>query len=264
MQFRRTNDQIMAYRHRPDTGPTLVFVNSLGSDQSLWDEVLDRLPGRATLTHDLPGHGLAALRPAGPTIDDMARDLTALLDDLGIGAAVLCGCSIGGMIAQTAAASRPDLVRGAILMNTAGRIGGAERWTDRIAKVEGDGLEAVADDILANWFAPGFRGAHPDTWTGYRTMLCRTPDRGYIALCETLRDTDLTDMAVTIACPVLCIAGEHDRSVPPDAVVALATAIPGARVETLATGHLPCLEAPAALAALIDRFIAALPGFARA
>lgn len=254
MQAITINKQLIAYRHRTGGGgPCVVFANSLGSDQSLWDNVIAQLGGGFdTLTYDLRGHGLSAVSQ-GYTVVDMADDLIALLDALGVRDAILCGVSVGGMVAQSVAARRPDLLRAVILSNTAVRIGTAERWNDRIAGVTANGIATIADTILENWFAPSYRNAKPDLWAMHRSMLCRTPTEGYTATCATIRDTDLSADVGAISVPTLCVAGAHDRSVTPDQVQALAAGIPGARCKVLAdVGHLPALESPVRMAALIE------------
>jgi 3-oxoadipate enol-lactonase / 4-carboxymuconolactone decarboxylase len=254
MQAATLNGHLVAYRHRKGGGgPCVVFANSLGSDQSLWDGVIAHLAtGFDTLTYDLRGHGLTGVAQ-GYLVADMADDLIALLDMLGLSHVILCGVSVGGMVAQSVAARRPDLVQAVILSNTAARIGTKDRWNDRIAAVVADGIDSIADAILDNWFAPTFRAAEPDLWALYRNMLCRTPAAGYAATCAAIRDSDLTAETGKITAPTLCIAGSADRSVTPEQVATLAAAIPGARLEVLENlGHLPCVEAPARMAALIE------------
>ena len=254
MQAITLNDQLIAYRHRTGGGgPCVVFANSLGSDQSLWDGLIARLGrGFDTLTYDLRGHGLSGLSE-GYRVPDMADDLIALLDALRLRAVILCGVSVGGMVAQSVAARRPDLLRAVILSNTAARIGTAERWNDRIAAVEKDGIAGIAEAILSNWFSEGYRAAHRDQWAMHRLMLCRTPDAGYAATCAAIRDTDLSVETSRIAVPTLCVAGDEDKSVPISQVEQLAGLISGARLEILkGVGHLPSLEAPERMARLIE------------
>lgn len=254
MQAITLNDQLIAYRHRMGGGgPCVVFANSLGSDQSLWDDVIARLGrGFDTLTYDLRGHGLSQASQ-GYTVIDMADDLIALLVHLGLRDVILCGVSVGGMVAQSVAARRPDLLRAAILSNTAPRIGTQARWNERLSAVEAGGIESIADTILENWFAQAYRNGNSDLWGIHRAMLCRTPALGYTATCAAIRDTDLNTEVGAISVPTLCIAGTEDRSVTPDQVEALARAIPGARLEIMeGVGHLPPLEAPLRVAALIE------------
>lgn len=59
--------------------------------------------------------------PKGFTLEDMAADTIASMDELGIKDSYMFGCSLGGMIAQNIAGKRPDLVRKLILASTMAR-----------------------------------------------------------------------------------------------------------------------------------------------
>lgn len=239
----------------PADGPALVFSNSLGTDLRVWDRLLPLLPsGWRFVRYDTRGHGLSA-RPDGPwRIEDAADDLAALLDALAAERAVVCGLSVGGQIAQSLAARRPDRVRALILMDTAARIGTRELWDDRIAQVRAGGIAAISDGVLARWFSPAFRErAEFGLW---RAMLERTDAEGYVRLAEAIRDADLTESTRALRLPCLALVGEHDGSTPPDLVAATAALVPGARCETLAgAGHLPGVEAPEATARRIADFL---------
>ena len=80
---------------------TIVFVNSLGSDFRIWDDVVDELQraGFGALRYDFRGHGLSDLGTPPKLIDDHARDLAALMDAAGVARAPICGVSVGGAIA---------------------------------------------------------------------------------------------------------------------------------------------------------------------
>lgn len=254
MEARTVNGQLIAYRHRTGGGgPCVVFANSLGSDQSLWDDVIARLPrGFDALTFDLRGHGQSGLSE-GFGIADMADDLIALLESLNLSNVILCGVSVGGMIAQSLAARRPDLLRALILSNTAPQIGTKERWNTRIDAIEAGGLDSIADTILDNWFAASYRDRAPDAVAMHRNMLCRTSAAGYTSVCAAIRDADLTADTARITIPTLCIGGTEDQSTTADHVSAMAALIPDACCEILEdVGHLPALEVPDRMAALIE------------
>ena len=53
----------------------------------------------------------------------LSDDLAALLDALETTAAIVAGISIGGMIAQSLAAARPDLVKALVLLDTGHLLG---------------------------------------------------------------------------------------------------------------------------------------------
>lgn len=249
-----------AERRGDSTKPALVFSNSLGTDCRIWDAVVAGLDDRySILLYDTRGHGLSDATPGPTTIDDHAADLLGLVDHLGIARFALVGLSVGGMIAQTVAARHPERVAALILCDTAARIGEAAAWDARIAAVEHDGLASIADAILDRWFTPAYRAAQPAALRGWRNMLTRQPAQGYAATCAAIRDADLRGMAATIAVPTLCVAGDQDLSTPPDLVRDTAELIPGARFDLIRdAGHIPCVEQPEALAALIGGHVSAV------
>ena len=264
MQFARVND--ITIHHQviggPAEKPVLVFVNSLGTDFRIWDEVADRLASDVTLlTYDKRGHGLSGLGSGVASMDDHVDDLTGLLDCLGIDNVILCGLSIGGLIAQGFATRRPQALRALILCDTAAKIGTTQSWNARIETIERDGIEAIADSVMEKWFTPVFHRDRPADLAGYRTMLVRQPVAGYAGSCAALRDVDYTEAARGISAPTLCVVGDQDGSTPPDLVRQTAALIPGARFEIIAgAGHIPCAEQPDALVSLVGGFIASLPG----
>ncbi|NQW11068.1 MAG: 3-oxoadipate enol-lactonase [Alphaproteobacteria bacterium] len=241
----------------PPNAPALVFSNSLGTDLRTWDAVIARLSDRfRCVRYDTRGHGLTDRGAAEVTITRLAADLAGLLDHLGIRETLLCGLSIGGLIAQQLIKDHPDRVRGLVLCDTASKIGTPEMWQERIDGIGKHGLDAAADGILERWFAPAFRSGKPAETAAWRNLLIRTPLDGYLACCAAIRDADLRADAARISVPTLCVGGAQDGATPPEVVRALAASIPGARfVELDQCGHLPCIEQPQALVdAMVDFF----------
>lgn len=262
MQFATINGTTLHYRTDGDAGdrPLVAFVNSLGTDFRIWDDVVSRLADDfALLRYDMRGHGLSGIGEPPYTIADHAADLAALLAHVGADDVIVCGISAGGQIALSLAARRPQLVRGLVLCDTAHRIGDRTFWNARIAAIEQAGIGSIAGAILGRWFAPSFAAERPAQLAGFRAMLCRQPADGYVGTAIAVRDCDLTDIARRIGCPTLCLVGEHDLSTPPALVRSLAALIPGAGYEIIAgAGHLPCVECPTALAEHIRAFVAGL------
>lgn len=263
VQFATVNDVILHHQliGGPADRPVIVFVNALGTDFRIWRDVVVRLAGDfPILNYDKRGHGLSDLGQVPYSMDDHVLDLAALLDRFDVKQAVVCGLSVGGMIAQGLHAKRPDLVKALVLSDTAHRIGTAEIWDARIESVETHGIESLADAVMERWFTPAFRRPENAAYNGYRNMLTRQSAVGYAATCAALRDADLTEAARGISVPTLCVVGDHDGSTPPDVVLSLAKLVPGARYEVIKdAGHIPCVEQPEVLAAMIRAFVDALP-----
>src|ERR1700759_1487808 len=97
-------------------------------------------PHFCTLRYDMRGHGRSAVPPGPYSIDDLGSDLVALLDQLGIERASLCGLSIGGMISMWVAAHAPERVERLVLCCTSALLGPAESWRERAQTVRAEGV----------------------------------------------------------------------------------------------------------------------------
>ena len=265
MQFARINDVTIHYQviGAPADRPVIVFTNSLGTDFRIWRDVVVRLAGEFPIVlYDKRGHGLSDVGQLPSSIADHATELAGLLDLLSVKKAVVCGLSVGGLIAQSLYQRRPDLVSALILCDTAHKIGTAESWNARIAAVEKNGIGSIVDAIMERWFTPAFRRPENTAYSGYCNMLTRQPVEGYVAACAAIRDADFTETAKTITVPTICVVGDQDGSTPPDLVLSTAKLIPDARYEVIPNcAHIPCVEQPEALTAVIRAFLTSItPG----
>lgn len=238
-------------------GQPVVFANSLGTDLRVWDPLLPHLPGGLRIVRfDMRGHGLSDAPDGDYFMGDLVGDAAALMDALGVRGALFVGLSIGGVVAQGLAAERPDLVRAAVLSNTAAKIGTEASWRDRMKTVRDHGIAAIADGVLQLWFTRRFHADRADELALWRNMLVRTPLAGYLGCCAALAHTDLRESTAGLRLPVLAIGGSEDGSTPPDLVRETAESIPGARFELIrGAGHIPPVETPAAMARLLAAFL---------
>lgn len=259
MAFANINGTVLHHEYltEDENAPVLILVNSLGTDFRIWLPLLDELTEEwSILLYDKRGHGLSGTGTLPYSIEDHADDLIGLARHVGIKKAVICGLSVGGLIAQSVYLKKPELVRRIVLSNTGHKVGTPDMWASRIAAVEEAGVEPIADSVLERWFTRDFRERHKTDLAGYRNMLVRQDRGGYAATCGAIRDADFTATVSAIKVPVLCIAGDQDGSTPPDVVRATAGMIPNARFEVIeGCGHIPCVEQPAALARLLVKFV---------
>lgn len=238
-------------------GIPLVFVNALGTDLRIWDEVALHFVNRyPVVRYDKRGHGLSDSPPGPYSIHDFSTDLLRLLEHLDLLKVILLGISVGGMIALDFAASWPELVHSMVLCDTAPVIGTADLWNDRINKLREHGMEFMAEAILTRWFVPSFKEKSPAVYQGYYNMLTRMPVEGYTGTCEAIRDADLTEATRTIGAPTLILCGTEDVSTPPDLVRGLVELMPNAEFQEIpGAGHSTCIEQPDAVARQIERFL---------
>ncbi len=258
MRAAEVNSVVLHYTlDGPAEGPFVVFSNSIGTDFRIWDRVVPLLaPRYRLLRYDSRGHGLSSAPPGPYTIDDHVGDLLGLLNRLDISRAAMVGLSVGGLIAQGAAAARPALFQGLVLCDTAPRIGSLEMWRQRMDAIEAQGLAGIADAIMERWFSKTFRGAHPEELSAWRAMLTRTPQEGYLGTCAALRDTDLSDSTAQLRLPTLWLCGSEDGATPPELVRAGANSLANSQFALIdGAGHLPCIEEPEAVTEEILAFL---------
>ncbi|QEC66855.1 3-oxoadipate enol-lactonase [Panacibacter ginsenosidivorans] len=260
MQFVSINGHTIHYKHIISTAnetSTFLFVNSLGTDFRIWDEVVESLKEYGNIIlFDKRGHGLSDVFTNTTGLNDFADDAAALLNYLHINKFIIVGLSVGGMIAQILASRFPTQIEKLILCDTRYKIGNEDIWNTRIHQVKEQGLESISEGVIQRWFSADFHRTQAVKVTGYQNMLERTPALGYIQACEAIRDADLTAIAKQIKTPTLCIVGSEDKSTTPEEVKYLADLIEGAAYKIIkGSGHIPCIDNPSVLSKLIIDFI---------
>ncbi|SIQ86197.1 3-oxoadipate enol-lactonase [Pontibacter lucknowensis] len=228
---------------------TIVFSNSLGTDLSMWDPVVQLLRQHLNiLRYDTRGHGQSTISSDTVTIAELGQDVIALLDLLGIGKVYFCGLSMGGLIGQWLGIHHPERFKKMIVANTAAKIGTAEGWNARIAQVREHGLESILQGTAQRWFTPAFREAHPEVVEAVLEKFCHTSLQGYIANCAAVRDADFRKELPKLKVPTLVISGTADEVTTPLDGEFLAGGIPRSRHVQLEANHLSSMELPAEFA----------------
>jgi 3-oxoadipate enol-lactonase len=226
--------------------PVLALPSSLGTTSELWD---------ANAGDWSRTFRLLRYTPRGrDSIEELGRDFLQRLDDRGLDRVSLCGLSLGGATAMWVAANAPERIDRLVLACTSARFGEPGPWLERAAVVRDQGLEPIADGIVARWFTPA---ARPEVVARFRQLLVDTPRDDYAACCEALARWDFRDRLGDIRTPTLVLAGAEDPSTPLDHAELLAREIPDARLVVLsAAAHLANVEQAETFSRLVIEHLA--------
>ena len=235
--------------------PVVVLSSSLGADSSMWDPQMASFGTQfRILRYDNRGHGKSSASPGPYTIDLLAGDVVALLDEVGEKTAFFCGLSMGGMVGMWLGWNFPDRIRRLALCNTAAWLGPPDNWDTRITAVLQGGMPAISKAVLERWFTQRFSAASPAAIAPIEKSLLETKPEGYIGCCQAIREMDQREKISAIAVRTMVLAGTFDPSTPPALGQEIAGKIAEARYVELPSAHLSNVETAAAFNDVICRF----------
>jgi pimeloyl-ACP methyl ester carboxylesterase len=259
---------VETYYEERDEGQAVVFVHAALVDHTMWDEQVAALgDDYRTVVYDLRGHG----RTGGSALSEYSMevyvdDLRALVAALELDRPVLCGLSMGGMVAQLYAARYPDEIAGLLLADTfTPPIRSRGEWVFRrvvlnalIPPVRLVGLERVERANV--WLTERlFRGAGGD----YEKVEQLRRDGPPVATAEfakvvraMARFHELSVDFSAIEVPTLVVYGENDLPFTERHAAAITTEIADVEVAEIAdAGHASNLDDPEAFSDLLRSFL---------
>ena len=243
-------------------GPPVVLLHGLGGSLMTWQGVADAMSERyRVILVDLPGHGASSAPDPGECdyspaalARAVAEAVAAVCDE----PAVVAGHSLGGAVGALMAAASPQLVARLVLIDPAGA--GEDADPELVRLIEAETTDAASREILELFFHD--RTLVTSTGVSEHSRMLAQPGV-HAAVRAVARGTfdgaaqrlDIRDTLADIDVPVLVIWGAEDRVFDVSQADALGRAVPRARVKIVAeTGHVPHLERPEAVVALIDEF----------
>ncbi|MFF1507113.1 alpha/beta fold hydrolase [Streptomyces sp. NPDC058326] len=244
------------------TGPALLLVHGHPFDHTMWRPQIDRFSRtHRVIAPDLRGYGATPLgaNPGSTDLGVFAEDLVALLDDLGIGACVLAGLSMGGQIAMELYRRHPERVRGLVLADTFPAAetedGKAARnaMADRLLR---EGMRGYADEVLDRMVAPYNTHAAPHV---HRMMCATDPVAAAAALRGRAERPDYRKTLTTVPFPALVIVGRDDTYTPVTDAEEMRALLPHATLAVIErAAHLPNLERPEEFDAVLETYLRSL------
>lgn len=232
-------------------GKPIVLLHGLALDGSLWDEVVALYSDQARfIVPDLRGHGKTNTGDADGSLEQFADDLCALVDDLKLEKFTLAGHSMGGYVALVFAEKYPERLNGLIMVTSNARSDTPEKQETRHADAElvtSAGMAAISETMAQKLTAP------VNLRRQIIPIIENTDPRGFANVQHAIawRKNQLSQIK-DLDIPLLAIAGSDDQLMKPEVAYEMAHASKSGSVVVLpGTGHLPMLEEPFTLGALM-------------
>jgi 3-oxoadipate enol-lactonase len=246
------------------SGSPIVFWPSLLMSGDMWHGVADNLIARRqVILVDPPGQGGSQSLTDFFSFDDCARCVADILDGLGLDKAHFVGNSWGGMIGATFAATYPDRIGSAVLMNCTASAAGRRQKLQYgallvLAKMLGGIRPPLTRSVLKAFLGPTTFATRPDVVATVRSAV-QTVDvssTSWAVRSVVPGRPDQRELLRRITTPVLVVAGTEDATFSLAETIAMADAIPCSAMAVLDdVAHLAALENPPLVNTLIEEFI---------
>lgn len=242
--------------------PTIIFLNGLSQSTMSWAAVSPKFVGKYNvLLLDLVFQGKSTASGEFRSYDQHARDLTALVQSLGITKPVLCGLSYGSAVAQHALVQFSDIYVGAVLMSTFAH--NAEIFT-AMGESWKSALRAGGYALLLDVMLPVVLGASYfekplipiQTLKELRISNNLSPENLFKLMQATETRGDYRTQLKNVKVPVMIIHGEEDLLIPVPIAQQVNENIPESEFIVLnGVGHTLNLEAIPQISGLITEYL---------
>jgi 3-oxoadipate enol-lactonase len=234
------------------SGAPLIFIHGYPLDHTIWLPLIPGLENHARLIlPDLRGHGQSPAPTGVYSMDLLAADILALMDDLGLARAVIAGHSVGGYIALHFARNYPERLAGLALVASHCFADPPERKQIRLEtaeKVERTGKASfIVESMLPNLtpdqalqleLKPIIENTKPNGVAGILRGMAQRNDT-----CGGLPELNV---------PAVIIAGDMDVHLSVEKANQMAGLMKSPWLEMIpGAGHMPMMEAPARVSEIL-------------
>jgi non-heme chloroperoxidase len=246
------------------TGRAVILLHGYGDSWFSYSRVLPLLPGDfRIIAPDLRGHGRTSQPDSGYALRDLATDVLALMDALGIERAVVVGHSMGGLVAQQVALLAPKRVSGIMLVATATEVSRFNKISDLEQAVGG------LVDPIPEAFVREFQGSmmkQPLPQEFFERVIAeshRLSAHVWKAVMYGMLATGAPAGLAGSGIPALIVWGAHDPWVPRKSQDDLLAQFPGSKLNVYDdVAHTPNWERPERFAQDLERFVRSVPAAA--
>ena len=227
-------------------GFPVVMIHGLGGTSNMFQPLMPALANFRVVRLDSPGAGRSPRPIESLSMQAIAEATQRALIGVGVARAHLVGHSMGTIVCQMLAASRPELVASLTLFGALAEPADATRdaLLGRARLARSGGMADIADQIVGHSLSAHTRETSPAAVAFVRESVIRQDPESYARNCEALSKAKAVDPR-RISAPALLITGDADAVNPPSVAQALCDKIKGAIFSSLdRCGHWATIESP--------------------
>jgi 3-oxoadipate enol-lactonase len=240
--------------------PWLTCLHALAADLRLWSPQVGPLGAHFRLLRiSARGHGKSTADNPPASVDDLAADVAAVWDALGVAHSHVLGLSLGGMTGIALALGHPERIDRLVAADCRADAPPffVDMWTKRQQTMREAGMAAVAEGTLPIWFSEATRRERPEIVETAREMIAGTSEPGYLGASTALQRLDYKRRLSEMRCPTLFLVGAEDGPHPKE-MREMASLVPGAEFTEIAgAAHIANQEQPERFNAAVLRFLQA-------
>ena len=232
-------------------GPAVLLLHGYPFDKSMWSEQIDAIAaaGFRAIAPDLRGLGETQASSEVARMDDMARDAAALLDQMRVEQAVVCGLSMGGYVALEFIELFPTRVRGLVLAGTRAPADNEQEKAGREQQVQTmlrAGMVPISIATLPKLLAKQTLAEKPEVVKRVRAMITKSDPKGAAAAQRGMAARrDYSEDLPKIGVPTLIIVGREDSIRPIADAEFMQRSIQNSRLEIIEdAAHMTNMEQP--------------------
>ncbi|MBO9667356.1 MAG: alpha/beta fold hydrolase [Bdellovibrio sp.] len=259
----RVNGRDLYYEdHGPKNAPAIVLSPLLFTNSSVYEPVIRMLADDfRVIVYDHRGFGKSA-GPANTSIEESAKDVAALIENLDIGPCHFVGNCLGAFVGLQLAVDRSDLLKGCVLMGVSAEAEKEEslkQMEEFFANARKNGMKDSAEGFAQMWFGSSFRATKDPIQVTRRERwiheVAKVKPENVELASQLVHHKDLSKDLSKITCDLLVMAGDEESPEAIESYKKLVKAVNGAEFKLIHhAGYALVIEQPEEVAENIRHF----------
>jgi len=245
-------------------GEVLLFIHGWGVNMRIWRQQSKYFSQSfKTIIIDLPGHGRTSWQKV--TLENIARDINEVIDQLSINHLIIVGSSLGGLVGLKVAQLHPEKMRGIVLVGSQPKFAQSENypfglevsWIRKLSQQIKEKYPSMVNIFFRSLFTYEERRSRRFRWIQTFRRTDVVPHKvALLDMLDIIENEDLRGVLPALNCPIQFIYGDSDYICTEEFYEYMKEHLPSARFDSFAQcGHFPFLSKPHEFNNILEEFL---------